>query len=321
MDDLDKGADRLVFRADAIRRGATDASLSRDVKNGVTERVWYGVYLPTEGTRDDSPAAELERYRMTVVAASLSGGPKRTASHGSAAAMHRIPMLDPDLSTVHFTSSTTGKSLARGIIHQAALPESDIMVVDDISVTSPARSVCDVARTGTLEQAVCVLDSGLLLGVTMDEIDEQMSLLRRHHGIAMLRAAAALANGLSESVGESVSRLGMEENPLIPTPELQVPISVEIAGRRKTVRADFGWRDVRGVLRVVGEFDGRLKYHRSNPFGDRLPEEVLYDEKLREDAIRATGPIVARWTWAEARQSKVMQAKVIAALRTAGLLQ
>ncbi|GAB92646.1 hypothetical protein GORHZ_186_00160 [Gordonia rhizosphera NBRC 16068] len=255
-----------------------------------------------------------------VIAASLYGGPERTASHVSGAAMHRIPMLRPDLTMVHFTSATTGKTIKRGIIHQAALAESHIDIVDDIPVTSRARSMCDVARTSTLAQAVCVLDSGLRLGVMMADIDEQLTLLRRHHGIAMLRSAIALADGLSESVGESVSRLALAENPLIPPPELQVAISVDLDGRRKEVYGDFGWRDVNGVLRVVGEFDGRFKYHRSSPFGDRLPEEVIYEEKLREDAIRATGPHVVRWTWFDAQRPKVLHPRVITALRAAGVI-
>ncbi|MFI8772790.1 hypothetical protein ACIGKQ_11585 [Gordonia sp. NPDC062954] len=323
MDKNNIGPRDLVFRADAIRAGRTDSELNREVHAGSSQRVWHGAYLPVAGDESTlSYAAKLERYRATVIAASLNGGPNRTASHFSAAAMHRIPMLNPDFSMVHFTSTTTGKHIKRGIIHQAALRESDIVVVDDTQVTSLARSVCDVARMGTLVQAVCVLDSGLHLGVTTAELDTQLKLLSRRRGIAMLRSALVLANGLSESVGETVSRVGLADCPLIPVPELQVEIEVELGGRRQTVRGDFGWRDRSGRLRVVGEFDGRFKYHRTKPFADdRLPEDVIYDEKLREDAIRATGPQVVRWTWSDARRPKVLHPRVIAALRAAGIVQ
>ncbi|MFW0783899.1 hypothetical protein AAFP35_05210 [Gordonia sp. CPCC 206044] len=318
MGDIEIGADHLLFRADVIGAGRSDADLRRDVRTGVVERVWQGAYLPAaDGLADH--AETVERHRATVIAAARSGGPGRVASHVSGAAMHRIPMFEPDLSKVHFTSATTGKTVARGVIHQARLSESDVVIIDDIPVTSLARTVCDVARTGTLHQAVCVLDSGLHLGVTVDELDEQVLRLRRHHGSVLLRTAVPLANGLSESVGESVSRLVLAEHPLIPMPECQVEICVEMNGRRK-VRADFGWRDADGVLRVVGEFDGRFKYHRSSPFGDRLPEDVIYQEKLREDAIRATGPLVVRWTWSETMRPKVLHPKVIAVLTTAGII-
>ncbi|WP_226356017.1 hypothetical protein [Pseudonocardia sp. ICBG601] len=47
-----------------------------------------------------------------------------------------------------------------------------------------------------------------------------------------------------------------------------------------------------------GEFDGRIKYgRRLDPGGDL--EEVLWREKLREDAIRAEGVAVVRWVWAD----------------------
>ncbi|MDY6808403.1 MAG: hypothetical protein SW127_05225 [Actinomycetota bacterium] len=321
MENRNIGPADLVFRADAVRAGRTDSALRREVQAGSSQRVWHGAYLPAAEEATQSYAARLERYRATVIAASLNGGHQRAASHVSAAAMHRIPMLKPDFSMVHFTSTTTGKHIKRGIIHQAALPESDLVVVDDIQVTSLARSVCDVARMGTLAQAVCVLDSGLHLGVTDAELHEQVKLLARHRGIAMLRSALTFADGLSESVGESLSRRALADCPLIPPPELQVEIEVNLNGRVQTVRGDFGWRDRTGRLRVIGEFDGRFKYHRSKPFADdRLPEDVIYDEKLREDAIRVTGPQVVRWTWSDAHRPKELHQRVIAALRATGII-
>src|SRR5674476_401682 len=63
-------------------------------------------------------------------------------------------------------------------------------------------------------------------------------------------------------------------------PVLRVP---EIRGRPADHgRVDFWWPGAR----VVGEFDGRVKYGRANPSG-RPPEDVLWDEKLREDRLRA----------------------------------
>ncbi|MGK2317204.1 hypothetical protein [Gordonia rhizosphera] len=247
MDDL---VTRLVHRADARAAGITDDELRRDVKNKVTERVWRGVYLPTgTGAPDGSSqgrTARLDRYRATVIGAARHGGPERTASHVSTAAMQRVPLLWPDLSKVHFTSATTGKSTGRAVIHQSALEPDDIVVIDDIRVTSPARTVYDVARTGDLRRAVCALDSGLHLGATPDELAAHAQLLKRHRGVAMLRAALPLANGLSESVGESLSRLVLAENELIPTPELQVEIAVVLDGRKKPSAATTG-----GATRTV----------------------------------------------------------------------
>ncbi|MFW0794871.1 hypothetical protein AAFP30_13755 [Gordonia sp. CPCC 205515] len=241
-------------------------------------------------------------------------------SHTSAAVLHGIPMLRPDLSTVHFTAATAGKRSAHGITHQAELEDSEVIVLNDMRATAPARTVCDHARLGTLEQAVCVIDSDLHLGIERCEIDQQVTRLRRHHGAPTLRAALALADGRAESIGETVSRLVLADDPLIPEPELQVPIWIDLDGGRQ-VYGDFGWRDESGTLRLVGEFDGRVKYHRSSPFSDQLPEDVLFAEKLREDAIRATGPHVVRWIWADSMRPKILHAKLESALRYVGLLR
>jgi hypothetical protein len=60
------------------------------------------------------------------------------------------------------------------------------------------------------------------------------------------------------------------------------------------VRTDFYWEE----FRTVGEFDGKIKYGRVLRPGDD-PGEVVYREKLREDALRDLGLKVARWTWGE----------------------
>lgn len=80
----------------------------------------------------------------------------------------------------------------------------------------------------------------------------------------------------------------------VPRPERQQPFA-DSAGF--IGRTDFWWPGTR----VAGEFDGRIKYGRTNPSG-RPPEDVLWDEKLREDRLRAVGVGVVRWTTADLRR-------------------
>jgi hypothetical protein len=47
---------------------------------------------------------------------------------------------------------------------------------------------------------------------------------------------------------------------------------------------------------IVGEFDGRAKYGRLLKPGTS-PGQAVFDEKLREDAIRQQNFQVIRWTW------------------------
>jgi hypothetical protein len=56
-------------------------------------------------------------------------------------------------------------------------------------------------------------------------------------------------------------------------------------------KTDFEWPE----LQKIGEFDGREKFLKDDMLGGRNPGQAVYDEKLREDALRAEGNDVARW--------------------------
>ena len=104
----------------------------------------------------------------------------------------------------------------------------------------------------------------------------------------------AFADPRSESVGESRSRVAIARAGLpVPRPQLDV-VSADgvVVGR-----CDFGWEE----LGVVGEFDGKVKYGRALLRPDQDPGDVVFEEKLREDALRDTGREVVRWVWAELR--------------------
>ena len=76
----------------------------------------------------------------------------------------------------------------------------------------------------------------------------------------------------------------------VPTPVLQW----EVPTRGRADRTDFAWPE----QRTVGEFDGRIKYGRLLRPGQRAGD-VVFAEKLREDAIRDAGFRVVRWVWDE----------------------
>jgi len=45
------------------------------------------------------------------------------------------------------------------------------------------------------------------------------------------------------------------------------------------------------------------KYQKPEYLKGRTPGQVVVDEKIREDRIRATGVKVIRWVWADLRQA------------------
>jgi hypothetical protein len=65
----------------------------------------------------------------------------------------------------------------------------------------------------------------------------------------------------------------------------------------------------------VGEFDGKVKYGRLLEPGQDVGE-VVYAEKLREDAIRDEGWQVVRWTWLDLRDFGPTAARIRARFAT-----
>ncbi len=72
---------------------------------------------------------------------------------------------------------------------------------------------------------------------------------------------------------------------------------------------DFYWEQ----FNLVGEFDGLGKYRRAEWRNGRSAEQVVIDEKLREDELRALGPRVVRWGWDIARSPRSLGALLAAA--------
>jgi len=98
-----------------------------------------------------------------------------------------------------------------------------------------------------------------------------------------------LLDGRSESPGESLSRVTIRQLGL-PVPELQYVNVID----GNEYRSDFAWID----RRVLGEFDGKVKYGELLRPGESA-EDVVMREKRRDASLRSAGWEVVHWTWAE----------------------
>ncbi|QIS15324.1 hypothetical protein [Nocardia arthritidis] len=164
----------------------------------------------------------------------------------------------------------------------------------------------DIARTEPFEQAVVVGDSALQAGkTTRDELMVQLERASHRVGAPAARRVLSFLDGRAESVGESRSRVALRYSGL-PMPESQAWIINPDEG--PIARVDFLWPD----LGIVGEFDGMVKYHKELR-GDITAEQVVVDEKRREDALRALGWFVVRWTWSDLAQPEPLLARIRAA--------
>ncbi len=160
-----------------------------------------------------------------------------------------------------------------------------------VLVTTLARTILDLACTTKPIRSVPIGDAALARGLDPAEFVETLARAGRRRGIGTARRSIAMLDARSESVGELTSRVLFVEHGL-PPPEPQYDV-FDGAGVH-VPRADFGWP----ALRTLGEFDGKIKYGRGfDP--KRSPEQLLFDEKVREDRLRASGWQIVGWIWAD----------------------
>lgn len=285
--------------------GHDRALLAAACRRGELVRVRRGWYLGS-ATWESMSSDERYAVEVSVAARSLTVG---VPSHWSAAAVLALPMVGRRGSAVHLTHGVVGGGRSgHGVVRHASDAPLELHEVDGVRVTSVARTVVDLARVGGLVAGVCAADHALREEMTTRaELTRVLDSLGPARGTRTARTAVALATPAAESVGESLSRSRMHQLG-VPTPTLQ---HVVTDARGFVGRVDFWWEDAG----VVGEFDGRQKYGVDAGTDPRAAADRLWQEKRREDRIRATGAHVVRWTWADAWAG----APMAEALRAAGV--
>ena len=273
------------------KRGFSADELARLSATGKLLHVRRGAYAsPTED--DDVRAA----HRRLIEATVRQSSPAVVVSHASAALLHDLPVRPEMLDRVDLSRDRAGGGRVRRWVrlHGVPVEETETVELGGLQVTNLARTVLDLACTLPLEQAVPIGDAALRAGCKREELSLAVSDGGRRHGIGAARRAVALLDPRSESPGESESRVVLAQHGFpAPTPQLEV----RDRDGRFVGRCDFGWPE----LQTLGEFDGRVKYGRTlKPDGDL--EDVLWQEKLREDALRDLGWEVVRWTWWDLHQ-------------------
>ncbi|PXX65246.1 hypothetical protein DFR70_104308 [Nocardia tenerifensis] len=276
---------RVTSRASALRDGFTDRELHAGWR-----RVRRGYYVGVDGAADRTAS---QQHLMLTDAAVQAASPDAIISHVSAAVVHDLDLWAAPLGRVHLlrNRATGGRVTRQLVLHSMRITPEEIVLVGDRKVTSAARTVIDLARTLPFDQAVVLGDSALRLGkTTRAELVEQLA---RHlgPGTPKARRVVEFVDGRSESPGESRSRVALH-TARFPKPELQA--SIVTPDHRFVARVDFLFPE----LGIIGEFDGLIKY-RTHLRGLRSPEDIVIAEKAREDALRALGWLVVRWTWHE----------------------
>jgi hypothetical protein len=289
-------AGQLVFVRDLHTLHETRQQHAQAVNAGEEERVARGAYFPT-GTWTQLDARQ--RYLVRVRAIAETRRHRPVLSHWSAAAFHGLPTIGDWPTQVHtIIGSTNGGRSRNGVIkHSLRLDDTDVMEIDGVLVTTVARTVLDIAVSGSFMASVTMADRALHLDrfaqkpplTTREELCDVWERRLSFRGSARTLEVIDFAETLADSPLESISRVNMQVIGC-PRPKLQSRFYDYQGFIGET---DFEWPD----LRLLGEADGDIKYLDPAYRAGRTADQVVRDEKVREDRLRALGHNVSRWPW------------------------
>lgn len=296
----------VLLARDLVAEGYRYSDLTTLARAGELKHLRRGAY-----TRNLAELDEADRHRQLVFA-TLPLLVASVVSHLSAAVLHQLPLPLVRLRYVQVTRPAAGSGQRRGLVHRFAAPlaTDEIAVVDGIPVTSLARTVVDLGRTLPFADAVAAADAALRRGLAPADLELAVDRAAGRPGVAAARRVAAFADARSESPGESHSRVVLQAIGLAPSSLQQIVVDHH---GREVARCDFGWE----AHRTVGEFDGLVKYGRPLKPG-QTAADVVYAEKLREDAVRDVGWQMVRWNWPGLQREQVLAEQLRRAFRRHG---
>jgi hypothetical protein len=290
-------------RAFAYARGFSESDVRTALRRGTWKRLRRDVFI----TAHDREAAtdDAARHAQDIQALLLALSRIHIAAAGTSAAriygwsfLHPpkpglvVCTDDPDVSGTHKRDY---------YLRVAPLPRDHFRMARGVPITSPARTLLDLASalpfTDSVSLADCALHERFL---TLEELHRILEESENRPGIVAARKALLFADPLAESVLESESRASMFLG------GIRIPLSqkvVVIDGEE--FRIDHYWDHL--PVDVYGEADGTEKYVGL----DRMTTvRKIREEKRREAKLVDSGAEVIRWGKAEARDPRLLAARI-----------
>jgi hypothetical protein len=266
MGDLAGRQHGVVARRQLLALGLSRHGIDGRVERGLLRVVYPGVYALAHC------AVQVEARWMAAV---LACGDGVVLSHRSAGQLWELIPRSPHLPEVTRPRSHRRRS---GLIsHQAVLPEDEVTEVDGIPVTSPFRTIFDLAallpRQRELERA--------FHEVEVRQLRDRISLprlLERYPGRRGAKAVRELLSsrepgGITRNDFEELFVAFLDENGL-PRPRLNATLTL----RGRFFEPDCMWPE----QRLVVELDGRATHGTHEAFeGDRQRDRILLAEGWR----------------------------------------
>lgn len=290
----------VVTRAQLVEAGTSRARIDNLLRSGRLQRLHASVYRDTL-----TDATEWTRAAAAVLAATGVRGWRNGSGRIVVAVSHRMAAVLrsylPPSGAEGWPVDVSGGPVRRTPavrVHQTCLGGGDAVLLKRIPVTSPARTILDIAGDVTLrelEHALAVAER--TRRKVRSELNGLLRIHRRHKGSAALRrlldglAAAGTAplflrSTAEQAAWELILDLGLPR-PLV---------NHRILG----MEVDFHWPDLRIVLEVDGfEFHGGI--------------EAFHRDRERDSALALAGYQVLRFTWRQLHNERIRTAGALAA--------
>lgn len=222
-----------------------------------------------------APLQRLEASAQRLPPEAAFSGPTAAWLLGFSAELR--PPIDVTLPRGSVVSARVGL-----LVHRAPLEAADVATVNGLRVTTPVRTIADLARTKPLVEAVIAADAALHQAcVSVAELWQWAAGHTGAKGVARLRRVIDLAEPRTESPMETRFRLVLVLGGL-PRPAAQVRLHDQRG--RIVGRADFYYPAERLAL----EYDGGT--HRESLVGDDRRQNLLLAAGYR--LLRFTAPDV-----------------------------
>jgi very-short-patch-repair endonuclease len=256
----------VITRSELNALGLNDRAIGRRVRAGRLHRVYRGVYA--EG---HPRLAQHGRFLAAVVAC----GDRAVLSHRSAAVLWGV--LAEGGPRIDVTVPTSGGRSRRGavIVHRSPLRAHEVTRKDGIPVTTPARTVLDLAAVVSRRELERAMDEVAYRRLDLGGVEPRRG----------RRGGAAISRVLAEHrAGATPTRSALEERVLALCRRAGLP-APEVNAKVEGFTVDFTWR----AQQLILETDGWQAH------GTR----AAFERDRRRDAdLTIAGWRVLRVTWA-----------------------
>lgn len=259
-------------------------------------RVRRDAFVLAERWRGGWPAEQLALRTRAV----LLARPRDAASHQSALVLHGVATWGLPTDVVDLMGRVRRTRLVNGVRTHPRDCAIDLSKAGGCAVVAVATAIVQVTLRHGVDAGVVSLDHAL------HEHRFDVSKVRSAAGQlaagprdrARVKALMTRADPLSESVGETRTRLLLEDLGY----EVRSQVAVRDGDGRFVARVDFM------IGAVIVEFDGMVKYEGADG------RAALAREKAREERLTALGGVVIRLVWSDLDHPERVQTRVERAL-------